>query len=176
MSGSSPSQYFYYSPFLKTFLVFFPSKNCTFIFRCPVSSLSLPWERRQKGQALVQLYNELAHGACCTGAKWLHPASSRDFHWGRRKRREPDMPCKGHWCQGFPSQTLQLLWAILQLWPPWGSGTSAEWRRKSSPVVQFPQCATGKVKGQVATQLVLGTTDHHSHGLRQWWGTLKKRS
>lgn len=111
----------------------------------------------------------------CTGAKWLHPASSRDFPWGRRERREPDTPCKGHRCQGFPSQTLQLQWAIFQLWPPWSSGPSAEWRRKSSPVIQFPQCAT-KSKVRVATRLVLGTTDHHSHGLPQRWVTLKKRN
>lgn len=30
------------------------------------------------------------------------------FRWGRKKSREPDMPCKGRRCQEFPRQMLQL--------------------------------------------------------------------
>lgn len=138
----SPSQDFCYFPFLKNSWFFFSVKTAhSYLMPRVLSNL------RDQHSSNYTMSWHTAHAALEPNGSILPLAEISTGEEGR-EGSQPDTQCKSHWCQGFLSQTLQLQWAILQLWPLWSSGPSAEWRRKSSPVIQFPQGATGEVKGQ----------------------------
>lgn len=130
-------------PIFKKFLFFFFSVKTAHSYLMPRVLSKL----RDQHSSNYTMSWHTAHAALEPNGSILPLAEISTGEEGR-EGSQPDTQCKSHWCQGFPSQTLQLQWAILQLWPLWSSGPSAEWRRKSSPVIQFPQGATGEVKGQ----------------------------